>query len=198
MEIEENALILLFSIGGISMKNEIIAVTKKLIRRNGMKFTISSIAKELGISTKTIYKHFVNKEEIIETIIRNFKDESDKAQVELLQQKLPYIDKLKLLLTRLPNDYDLISNRSITYVKMNYPRVYEMIMNIYRDDWDRFTGLYTSGVEEGVLKEIDYTVFKEMYISSITNLPLVDSLSSYSHFELLERIVSQLLFSVEK
>lgn len=179
------------------MKNEIITMTKKLIRRNGMQFTILSIAKELGISTKTIYKYFVNKEEIIIAIIKDFKKESDKAQIELLQQELPYLKKITLLLTRLPKDYDLISNTSITYIKLNYPKVYELIMNIYHDDWDRFLNLYTMGVEEGVLKKIDLTIFKEMYISSITNLPLLDSLSEYTHLELLERIVAQLLLGVE-
>jgi len=180
------------------MYENIMNVTKQLIRTNGMQFTISAIAKELRISSKTIYKHFVNKEEIILAIIHELKNESDTYQMEVLNDdSISHFCKLNLLLTRLPRDYDIINYRNTVYIKLTYPRAYELMLNIYKEDWNRFEEVYKAGMKHEDFREIDLVIFKEMYIASITQLPLLQELSEYNHKELLTRIVSLLLNGVK-
>jgi len=179
------------------MKEEIIITVKQLARQRGFSFTMAELAQQLNISTKTLYRHFSGKEEIIRCIILDMKEESDQLQMALIQNKeMDIVEKLKALLTSLPTDYDLINPININRIRRDYPELYSLVGTIYHKDWDRFTRVYEEGVNNKILAPMDIVLFKEMYIASITYLPEVRELAAYNHKQLLIQIVERLFAGI--
>ncbi len=82
---------------GIETKNMILSVSKQLFFDNGFKETsIRTIAKEANISSGTIYKHFENKEAILDEIL------------------LPHIDKLWDIFESILKDFEQRLEKSKT------------------------------------------------------------------------------------
>lgn len=50
------------------MRTKIIKTTKRLLKVDGLKFTVDDLASELNISKKTIYKYFANKEALAKEV----------------------------------------------------------------------------------------------------------------------------------
>jgi len=179
------------------MKDQILNVVKQLIRTRGFSFTIADIARQLSISKKTIYNYYSGKEEIIKNIILDMKRESDKDQIELIENRdISILEKLKGVLTRLPSDFDLINSITINQLRRDFPVLYEMVGQIYHKDWDRFNLIFEEGIEKKILEPMDLTFFKELYIVAITHLPEVPVMSDYNHRELVNKIVNQLFAGI--
>ena len=53
----------------MELQEQILEVTLKVFNQKGLKFTMDDIAHELGISKKTIYTVFKNKEELFLTMV---------------------------------------------------------------------------------------------------------------------------------
>jgi len=61
-------------------KNKIVEVAIELFSKNGFNgASVRDITKEVGIKESSLYKHFNNKDEILETIFINFRKETEKV-----------------------------------------------------------------------------------------------------------------------
>lgn len=77
------------------MKEEIIKASIECLKKDGLKFNLDTIAHELKISKKTIYKYFKDKEDLALNIYEYYFDKLDKKLIHLLD--LEEIDHLKIL-----------------------------------------------------------------------------------------------------
>ena len=72
-------------------KEQIIAFAAKKFTQFGSKrFTMDELAALLGISKKTLYKHFLSKEDLVTTCIQYLIDDYNQTLEQLLQEKRPY------------------------------------------------------------------------------------------------------------
>lgn len=181
------------------MKTIILNNTKSLIRKKGINFTISDIAKENRISKNTFYQYFKSKEDVIYHIIEELKIESDDMQIKLLEDSnITTFDKLKKILVVLPTDFDLINPITLNQLETTYPELFQFMLDIYHQDWDRFTKLYKECEERGIVEPLDIEFFRELYIVGITHLPTSPGMNKYNHKELLEKLVEQLFNGVRR
>ena len=78
-------------------KKEIIQSAIKLYQDKGLSFTMDDIAKDLHIAKKTIYRSFPSKEELLQGIVEYGFDNIQENKKQILQEEIPYVDKLKKL-----------------------------------------------------------------------------------------------------
>ena len=68
------------------MKERIINESIESLRREGLKFSIDTLAERLNISKKTVYKYFSNKEELAFALYRKYFADAKEQAKRLAQE----------------------------------------------------------------------------------------------------------------
>ena len=130
------------------MKEKIIDAAIEEFTQNGLKFTMSDLAKKLGISKKTIYTVFESKQAVLIGIADRYAADFSKMQEELERDtSLDAVQKLEKLLCALPE---------------KYPRPYRHLMTSVNHGWELAEGYLKKGIEEGKIQEISIPVVMAM------------------------------------
>lgn len=83
-------------------QNQIIEETIKLIHTKGIQgLTIKNISTEVGVTEAAIYRHFKSKDEILSTILDDFRVNLNAEAQSILESQVSAMDKLKTILNRL-------------------------------------------------------------------------------------------------
>jgi AcrR family transcriptional regulator len=83
-------------------QNQIIDKTIKLIHTKGIQgLTIKNISTEVGVTEAAIYRHFKSKDEILSTILDDFRVNLEEKFQAILESQLSSMDKLKTILNHL-------------------------------------------------------------------------------------------------
>ncbi len=78
------------------MRDRIIGSTMDVIERFGMKgFTMDDVAREMGISKKTLYKHFKSKVELLESTVNVWLESEKSLTLQAMEQASSWTDRLK-------------------------------------------------------------------------------------------------------
>ncbi len=155
------------SFRGVSMKELIVQESIKLINKNGLSFSLDSLAKNLGISKKTIYKHVRNKEEIIREIIRDAFAYTKKKQAEILISDISVLEKIKGLMTIAPEDQEIFNSTNMHALRVHYKELYQETDDLFNVDWEITFELIDEAKELGLLKDFDNQLFRHLYIQGI-------------------------------
>jgi TetR/AcrR family transcriptional regulator, biofilm operon repressor len=155
------------------MKDKIIKKATDMFLKLGFKsVTMDDIANEMGISKKTIYKYFSNKEALIEegtevvhqnihTLMESVIDENHNAIAENFQ--------LREMFKQMFQQFD----QSPAYqLKKHYPEIYEKMMADEIEDCSRFFRLnIEKGIAEGLYrKETDIESAVQFYYALIFSI----------------------------
>ena len=143
-------------------KNELIERFFTLYKRYGFKsVTVDDLAHEMGISKKTLYQEFENRDEIVEQVIIYFINNLKNIITGAVSLNTNPIPKLVKLYTDLIGY--LTSTNPVFYfsLRRHYQTVTPLFEN-YRDDYlyPALKGLFLSGIKEGLFrKDIDIEYF---------------------------------------
>lgn len=141
-------------------------------QNNGIEnFSMSKMAKDLGMSKTTIYNHFQSKEEIIEAAIMYKLNTIAEYQSVLENITLPYTERYrKAMLFFCVQIFD-ISNKLLSQIKNKHPKIWKKVLVFQKNVMIDLKSYYEIGIEIGVFK-------------SDTN-PLLLSLDDQKFFDLL-------------
>ena len=83
-------------------QNQIIEETIKLIHTKGIQgLTIKNISAAVGVTEAAIYRHFKSKDEILSTILDDFRLKLDERSISIREEDSTAIEKLKTFLKQL-------------------------------------------------------------------------------------------------
>ena len=134
----------------------------------GTRFTMDDLARSLGMSKKTIYTVFDDKRSImIETIDRFFDDAIAEEQEILADSSLSLVDKLLLIIGRVPERYSETDLTQLYVLKEKYPAVYRHWQNCRENYWSGAQELLQQGIDEGLIKDVNLPILKTMFQSTI-------------------------------
>ena len=81
------------------MRDKIIFSAMEQINKYGFKrFTIGDITADLGISTKTVYKYFEGKDDIISTVCTSFMNTERERLLAILESDSAWMDKMTAII----------------------------------------------------------------------------------------------------
>lgn len=178
----------------IILQDAIKDTVAQLIKEQGITFKLDEIAQRLKISKKTIYKYFPSKEEIVKSLLKDVQREIFVKESEILNSSSDVLSKIKNKLMIDPKNSDLYTNEVINDLKKFYPELSQYILRLFDDGWQRTYYLFLRGIQEGILRDFDFGLFKTMYIAGVTAIT-EDNLNYKSR---LENVIDILLEGVKK
>ncbi|MDR0546790.1 MAG: TetR/AcrR family transcriptional regulator [Dysgonamonadaceae bacterium] len=137
----------------MDIKDRIIQESTPLFLKNGVRsMTMSDIANELGISKRTLYEVFRDKEELLEECFKWNFDQGDKEIEGLIQSSENVIDALmRMYAQHLRSTQDF--NRSLVHdLKKYYAPIYKKIEARKENAFKAFIPLMIKGVDSGFIR----------------------------------------------
>ena len=152
----------------MDLKETILDGTVRAFNEKGLKFTMDDVAKVLGMSKKTIYKVFRDKESMFYAMVDYMFGSIKEAEREILENdNLSTIEKIRKILGVLPESYKDIDFRQLYLLKDKYPDIYKQVEIRLETGWERTIGLLEQGMREGVIRNVDIPIVKMMLEASL-------------------------------
>ncbi len=147
---------------------EIIPKAKEIYTRYGIKsVTMDDLAREIGVSKKTLYEHFSDKEEVVRKVVDFMIAEQQQAYDEIIS--IPdnnAIDEL-LQISRFISEHLKSVNPSLSYdLKKYYPDVWsELVQYKSKTVFEQIMANIRKGVNEELFREnLNYEVIAYVYV----------------------------------
>ena len=150
------------------LKENIMQGTLQAFNQKGLKFTMDDIAKILGISKKTIYQVFRDKEALfLETVDYLFDRIKDSEQKIVENQEMDTLQKIHTILGVMPECYQDVDFRQLYQLKEKYPEIYHQVEVRLETGWETTIALLEQGMEQGVLRRVSLPILQRMISASI-------------------------------
>lgn len=153
------------------MREQIILVAMEEMSENGIKFTMTDLARRLQISKTTLYAQFRSKEELVGAILELLLDNFRQQNEEIINNsQLSITEKLKAVMENRPRILATINSNFILTLKRQFPNEWEKGLYFRQEKWQLIEQLIKQGMEEGCFRPIDLTVTKLIFISTANEL----------------------------
>lgn len=181
------------------VREKILSGTMEVFNQKGLKFTMDDIAKELGISKKTIYKVFNDKEEMFLEMVDYLFDQIKVSEEEVMQDdSLTTLEKISKILGVMPESYREIDLRKLYELKDKYPATYHRVEERLETGWENTIALLEQGIKEGVIRPVPIFLVKTMMESALEQFFQRDVLiaNNISYGEALDHVVDILVMGI--
>jgi AcrR family transcriptional regulator len=133
---------------------------------------MDDIARELGMSKKTLYEHFANKADLIATSLESALLEFSTWHDQLKLQNLNAIDELLCISNRVNDEYAKFTPSNIFDLKKYYPEVIkEHIIHEKQLTYTLLTENLNKGIAENIYRsDLDVNLVAELYVQKIAVL----------------------------
>lgn len=177
-------------------RERILEGTIKVFRDKGSTFTMNDLSKELGMSKKTIYVAFRDKESLLYNLVDYFFDSVKKCEREIVcDDSLSIKEKITNMLGVLPVKYKDVDLTGVAFLKDKYPRVAEHIAERLESGWESTFTVLDEGIKEGIFRDVNHTVFKLTFESAIERFISTDELyrAHIKYSDALEELVNTMI-----
>lgn len=179
-----------------NMKKRIMESARLQFFKSGYtKVTTDEIATELGISKKTLYKHFPSKEKLLQEVMEMTMEEL-KGGVDriLLDTNIDFLEKLKRLMNFLGGQISKTFTLPFLHdIHRNAPEIWEKV-EAFREKniHTTFANLIQEGINQGIFRnDVHQHLLVLIYFTAIQNIinPEVLSQLPFSASEVFETII---------
>lgn len=151
-----------------TIREQILEATILVFNRKGMKFTMDDIARELGMSKKTIYTVFADKQELVYDMVDYCFDSIKESEQKVMKSAgLSTLEKIQKILGVLPEGYKEIDFSQLYILRDKYPRIYTRVEERLESGWDATMELLQRGMNEGVIRKVDTALVKVMFEATL-------------------------------
>ena len=147
----------------MDIRETILQGTLRAFNEKGLKFTMDDVAKTLGMSKKTIYTVFRDKESMFLAMVDYMFDsikESERAVLE--DETLGTEEKIRRVLGVMPESYRDVDLRQLYLLKDKYPGVYRQVELRLETGWETTIALLEQGQKEGIVRPVSIPIVKMM------------------------------------
>jgi len=156
------------------IKEKILQKSSEMFHQFGCaKVSMEEIASALGISKKTLYKHFSNKEHLLNEIFSSISQQTENYTTDLFANKdYTYVQKVKLMLEYVSEHVGKFKGPMMGDLQTYYPKIWEKIhLFMKKKAWEKFTMLVDEGITHGIFRnDINKQIVVLMYVFSLQNL----------------------------
>ncbi len=148
------------------------AAQTRFIEFGYSKISMEEIARDLGISKKTLYIEYDSKEELLRDVVRELlKQFSDDVGNAMAAPGLTFVDKLRILMSKMGQHKLRMSSAFARDIENAAPRVWEEIKTYRKGRAGSFLELVKAGVASGELRaDVNPILLTKLYQSSVENM----------------------------
>ncbi|MCH5256482.1 MAG: TetR/AcrR family transcriptional regulator [Lachnospiraceae bacterium] len=152
----------------MELRETILEGTIKAFNKKGLKFTMDDIAKTLGMSKKTIYTVFSDKESMFYAMVDYMFDSIKESERRIVEDDtLSTIEKIRRIMSVMPDSYINVDFQKLYQLKDKYPAVYKQVERRLETGWEDTIALLEQGMEEGCIRNIHIPIVKMMLEASL-------------------------------
>ena len=137
-----------------------------LFKKYGVKsITMDDIAREFGISKKTLYKHFENKTDVVYKVA-HFEFDKEREELEKLCQEHKHVIDQLYAISKFIIEVNLKLTPSLTYsVDKYYHKIWEELMDKREKHiLNIITNNFNIGIKQGIYrKDVDMNIIQHFY-----------------------------------
>jgi AcrR family transcriptional regulator len=149
-------------------KVKILEAVITLFNDSGLKFTMDDVAKAVGMSKKTIYVLFRDKEDLFYQMVDYCFDSIKESEQEVLDDPaLTTPERIRAILGVMPDRYKDIDLRNLYILKDRFPAIFAHVQERLENDWEPTLSLLRKGMEEGSVRQVSLPIFKMMLEAAI-------------------------------
>lgn len=181
-------------------KERILKGTIQAFNEKGLKFTMDDLARILGMSKKTIYVEFTDKNSLFLAMVDYLFDGIKESEEEIINNTdIDIVDKITTMLGVLPESYKDIDLRQLYMLKDKYPVIYKRVEERFENGWQQTIELLKEAMEEGKVRKVNVDIFKMMMEAEIEQFFQRDILiyNSLSYEEGLKEVVGILMNGIK-
>lgn len=149
----------------MEIKDRIRTETEMLFIRRGIRsVTMDDIARELGMSKKTIYQYYNNKADIVHAVTEGHFSEECRITDEIIKKAKDPIEEMLMILQTMSKTFHEIPVTMIYEVQKYYPRSWDLfkdfkngyVMDALRRNlnWGRELGLYREDMDVEIVAKL--------------------------------------------
>ena len=131
-----------------------------LFREKGIKFTMDDIAKNLGISKKTVYQNIQDKETLLNEMVDYGFDLIKAAERKIVESEMPLLDKIQQIIIVLPEQYQNLDLRQMIQIKDRYPKIYQKVTVRLETGWEETLRLLQEAMDQGLIRNLNVVILK--------------------------------------
>lgn len=180
----------------MELKKTILEGTLTVFNEKGLKFTMDDVARILGMSKKTIYTVFRDKEALFLAMVDYLFDAVKEEECAIVEDHgLTTKEKIRQILGVLPEGYKDVDFRQLYLLKDKYPKIYRKVEQRLETGWEQTIALLEKGMEEGVIRKVQIPIVKMMLESTLEQFFRRDVLiqNKISYKEALDEVVEILV-----
>lgn len=181
-------------------KERILKGTIQAFNEKGLKFTMDDLARILGMSKKTIYVEFSDKNSLFLAMVDYLFDGIKESEEEIINNTdIDIVDKITTMLGVLPESYKDIDLRQLYMLKDKYPVIYKRVEERFENGWQQTIELLKEAMEEGKVRKVNVDIFKMMMEAALEQFFQRDILiyNSLSYEEGLKEVVGILMNGIK-
>ncbi|GHT39266.1 TetR family transcriptional regulator [Bacteroidia bacterium] len=138
----------------MELRDRIIQEASILFFRKGIKsMTMSDIANEMGISKRTLYEVFRDKEELLDKCISSHLEKADTEMAAIAGHSENVIDSLMRIYAKHLQEAQNVSKTVMRDLKKYHKSIYEKIECRQKEGMGFFIPLFKKGIEQGLIRK---------------------------------------------
>lgn len=180
----------------MELRETILEGTLSVFNEKGLKFTMDDIAKNLGMSKKTIYTIFRDKESMFFAMVDYLFDSIKESERKVQQDtSLSTVEKVRMILGVIPESYKGIDFRQLYLLKDKYPKIYQKVEERLESGWETTISLMEQAIAEGVIRPVSIPILKMMLEATLEQFFQRDILiaNGISYVDALNEVVGILM-----
>lgn len=184
-----------------NIREAIMEASMQYLAQYGCKFSVDDMVKSLEMSKRTFYRYFESKEDLLMALVDLLTNEVQATMSVIAQNdSLPTEEKLYRVLTIETNFEKVVSFRRIPELEKYYPTVYQYLLERYELDWSVAEQLLIQGMEEGIYKNQNIELIKNLLQHGMQMLCKGDFLekSGFTYQDGLHQVVQIILDGIRK
>ena len=172
----------------VELRERIITAATEAFTSKGIKsITMDDIAAALGISKRTLYEVFSDKESLLKECI--LKAQADNYLQKVFEQSHNVLEVILAVFQKSIEMFHQTNKRFFEDIK-KYPKVYEMMKNRQDSDSMKTMSFFKTGVEQGIFRsDVNFAIVNLLVREQFDVLLNTDICNEYPFIEVYESIM---------
>ena len=174
----------------VELRERIITAATEAFTSKGIKsITMDDIAAALGISKRTLYEVFVDKESLLKDCILTVQAERDRYLQEVYEQSHNVLEVILAVFQKSIEVFHQTNKRFFEDIK-KYPKVYAELMKRRNRDSEETIAFFKLGIQQGYFRDdVNFTIVNLLVREQLDLLMNTDLCKEHSFLEVYESIM---------
>lgn len=172
------------------LRERIIVTAMEAFRSKGIKsITMDDIAATLGISKRTLYEVFSDKESLLKECILKAQADRDKYLQQIFEESHNVLEVILAVFQKSIEMFHKTNKRFFEDIK-KYPKVYEMMRARQDSDSEKTMSFFKVGVDQGIFRsDVNFSIVNLLVREQFDVLLNTDICNEYPFIEVYESIM---------